>query len=115
MDGWMDGCLWFDRDYTLDRKQFGNPLAATQLIQRKFADMQTEISLALQGCLRVGRLKDEGKLPIELISLVKRNSCIKAIEIARAGTVLYPLLAGHAQQQEGAGVLMACWDRSMDR
>uniref|UniRef100_A0AC35GNV5 Acyl-CoA dehydrogenase/oxidase C-terminal domain-containing protein n=1 Tax=Panagrolaimus sp. PS1159 TaxID=55785 RepID=A0AC35GNV5_9BILA len=64
-------------------KQFGKPLAQFQLVQLKFADMLTEISLGLQACLRVSRLKDEGRLPPELISLVKRNSCGKSLEIAR--------------------------------
>ena len=67
----------------LDRKQFGRPLAANQLIQKKLADMQTEISLALQGCLRLGRMKDEGIAAPEITSIVKRNSCGKALEIAR--------------------------------
>ncbi|WP_101676301.1 acyl-CoA dehydrogenase [Alloalcanivorax mobilis] len=69
--------------YTLDRKQFGRPLAATQLIQKKLADMQTEISLGLQGSLRLGRLMDEGNWAPEMVSLMKRNNCGKAIEIAR--------------------------------
>ena len=71
------------RQYCLDRKQFNSPLAGFQLVQKDFADMNTEISLALQGCLRMGRLKDEGKLPIEIISMMKRNSCMKSIQIAR--------------------------------
>lgn len=69
--------------YTLDRKQFGRPLAATQLIQKKLADMQTEITTGLFSCLQAGRLMDEGKLPVEAISLIKRNSCGKALDIAR--------------------------------
>tara|TARA_Y100001970_G_scaffold45236_1_gene56728 strand:+ start:27347 stop:28630 length:1284 start_codon:yes stop_codon:yes gene_type:complete len=69
--------------YTKERKQFGKPLAATQLIQKKLADMQTEISIGLQSCLRVGRLFDDNKATPEMISLVKRNSCGKALEIAR--------------------------------
>ncbi|KAJ0407977.1 hypothetical protein ATCC90586_002005 [Pythium insidiosum] len=76
-------CFNVARQYTLDRQQFGAPLAANQLIQKKLADMVTEISIGLQGCLQVGRLLDEGKAPVELISLVKRNSCGKALEIAR--------------------------------
>ncbi|KAG7395234.1 hypothetical protein PHYBOEH_004039 [Phytophthora boehmeriae] len=76
-------CMDIARQYTLDRNQFGAPLAANQLIQKKLADMSTEIALGLQGCLQVGRLLDEGKAPVELISMVKRNSCGKAIEIAR--------------------------------
>jgi len=69
--------------YTLDRKQFNRPLAANQLIQKKLADMQTEITLGLQTCLRLGRLLDEGKAAPETISLAKRNSCGKALDIAR--------------------------------
>jgi glutaryl-CoA dehydrogenase len=69
--------------YTLDRKQFGRPLAQTQLVQKKLADMQTEITLGLQGSLRVGRLFDEGKVAPEMISLMKRNNCGKALDIAR--------------------------------
>ncbi|MEX1036275.1 MAG: acyl-CoA dehydrogenase [Sneathiella sp.] len=69
--------------YTMDRKQFGRPLAANQLIQKKLADMQTEISIGLQSCLRVGHLKDEGRAAPEMISLIKRNSCGKALDIAR--------------------------------
>ena len=70
--------------YTMDRKQFGKPLAANQLIQKKLADMQTEITLGLQAVLRVGRLFDEGKAAPEMVSLVKRNNCGKALDIARA-------------------------------
>ena len=77
-------CWHAARTYTLDRKQFGRPLAANQLIQKKLVDMQTEISIGLQACLRVGRLKDEGRAAPELISLVKRNSAGKALDIARA-------------------------------
>jgi glutaryl-CoA dehydrogenase len=68
----------------MDRKQFGRPLAANQLIQKKLADMETEIALGLQAALRVGRLFDSGRLPPEAISLVKRNNCGKALDIARA-------------------------------
>ena len=71
------------RDYTLGRRQFGRPLAANQLIQKKLADMQTEIALGLQACLRVGRLKDAGHAQPEMISLIKRNNCGKALDIAR--------------------------------
>ena len=77
-------CWHAARTYTLDRKQFGRPLAANQLIQKKLVDMQTDISIGLQSCLRVGRLKDEGRAAPELISLVKRNSAGKALDIARA-------------------------------
>jgi len=81
--GAAEFCWHAARQYTLDRKQFGRPLAANQLIQKKLADMQTEIFLGLQSCLRVGRLKDEGLATPEMISLIKRNSCGKALEIAR--------------------------------
>jgi glutaryl-CoA dehydrogenase len=81
--GAAEFCWHRARQYTLERKQFGRPLAANQLIQKKLADMQTEISIALQSVLRVGRLKDEGRAPPELISLVKRNSAGKALDIAR--------------------------------
>lgn len=81
--GAAEFCWFAAREYTMDRKQFGRPLAATQLIQKKLADMQTEISLGLQGCLRAAQLKDEGRCPPELISLLKRNSCGKSLDIAR--------------------------------
>jgi glutaryl-CoA dehydrogenase len=81
--GAAEFCWHAARQYTLDRMMFGKPLAATQLIQKKLADMQTEISLALQGSLRVGRLLDEGRATPEMISLVKRNSCGKSLDIAR--------------------------------
>ncbi|MEX2632157.1 MAG: acyl-CoA dehydrogenase [Tistlia sp.] len=81
--GAAEFCWHAARQYTLDRQMFGKPLAATQLIQKKLADMQTEIALALQASLRVGRLMDEGKLLPEAISLVKRNACGKALDIAR--------------------------------
>ncbi len=75
---------WHDaRQYGLDRKQFDRPLAQTQLFQKKLADMQTEITLGLQACLRVGRLMDEGEAAPEMISLIKRNNCGKALDIAR--------------------------------
>ena len=81
--GAAEACWHAARSYTLDRKQFGRPLAANQLIQKKLADMQTEISLALLGVLQAGRLKDRGQLSPELISMLKRNSCGKALDIAR--------------------------------
>lgn len=81
--GAAEACWHAARSYTLDRKQFGKPLAATQLIQKKLADMQTEISLGLQGCLRLGRMMDDHSAPAELISLMKRNNCGKALAIAR--------------------------------
>ncbi len=82
--GAAEDCMHRARQYTLDRKQFGRPLAATQLIQKKLADMQTEIALGLQASLRVGRLFDEGRMAPDMISLVKRNNCGKALDIARA-------------------------------
>jgi glutaryl-CoA dehydrogenase len=81
--GAAEFCWHAARRYVLDRNQFGRPLAATQLIQLKLANMQTEITLGLQGCLRLGRLIDEGKLTTEAISLLKRNNCGKALDIAR--------------------------------
>ncbi len=81
--GAAESCWHTARQYTLDRKQFGRPLAANQLIQKKLADMQTEITLGLQGCLRLGRLKDEGKAAVEITSILKRNSCGKALDVAR--------------------------------
>ncbi|XP_037068154.1 glutaryl-CoA dehydrogenase, mitochondrial-like [Pollicipes pollicipes] len=81
--GAAEACLETARQYTLDRRQFGRPLANTQLIQKKMADALTEISIGLQACLQVGRLKDRGLAAPEMISLVKRNSCGKALEIAR--------------------------------
>lgn len=81
--GAAEACLEQARTYTLDRKQFGRPLAANQLIQKKLADANTEIALGLQACVQVGRLKDENELAIEMISMIKRNSCGKALQIAR--------------------------------
>jgi glutaryl-CoA dehydrogenase len=81
--GAAEFCWHAARQYTLDRHQFGRPLAANQLIQKKLADMQTEITLSLQASLRVGRLIDEGKFKPEMISMVKRNACGKALDIAR--------------------------------
>ena len=81
--GAAEFCWHAARQYTLDRKQFGRPLAATQLVQKKLADMQTEITIGLQTCLRLGRLMDEGKAAPEAISLAKRNSAGKALDIAR--------------------------------
>ncbi|MBR72181.1 MAG: acyl-CoA dehydrogenase [Rhodospirillaceae bacterium] len=82
--GSAEFCWHAARDYTMERTQFNKPLAANQLIQKKLADMQTEISISLQSCLRVGRLFDEGNVSPEMISLVKRNSCGKSLNIARA-------------------------------
>ncbi len=81
--GAAEDCWHRARAYVLERKQFGRPLAANQLIQKKLADMQTEIALGLQGCLRLGRMKDEGHACIEATSLMKRNSCGKGLEVAR--------------------------------
>ena len=81
--GAAEFCWHAARQYVLDRKQFGRPLAANQLIQKKLVDMQTDITLGLQGCLRLGRLKDEGRAAPEITSIMKRNSCGKALEIAR--------------------------------
>jgi glutaryl-CoA dehydrogenase len=81
--GAAEACWHAARQYTLDRQQFGRPLAANQLVQKKLADMQTEIALGLQGCLRLGRMKDDGKAAPEITSIMKRNSCGKALEIAR--------------------------------
>lgn len=81
--GAAESCFHAARTYALERKQFGRPLAATQLVQLKFADMLTEISLGLQACVRVGRLKDDGKATSEQISLIKRNSCGKSLDVAR--------------------------------
>jgi len=81
--GAAEDCWHRARQYTLDRKQFGRPLAANQLIQKKLADMQTEIALGLQGSLRLGRMKDDGTAAVEITSIMKRNSCGKALDIAR--------------------------------
>ena len=81
--GAAEFCWHAAREYVLDRKQFGRPLAANQLVQKKLADMQTEITLGLHASLRLGRLIDEGKLMPEAISLLKRNNCGKALDIAR--------------------------------
>jgi len=81
--GAAEDCYQRARQYVLDRKQFGRPLAANQLIQKKLADMLTEIALGLQGCLRLGRMREEGIASVELTSIVKRNSCGKALDIAR--------------------------------
>jgi len=81
--GAAESCWHTARQYVLERKQFGRPLAANQLIQKKLADMQTEITLALQACLRLGRMKDEGTAAVEITSMLKRNSCGKALEVAR--------------------------------
>ncbi|GGH05917.1 glutaryl-CoA dehydrogenase [Alsobacter metallidurans] len=95
--GAAEDCWHRARQYTLDRKQFNRPLAATQLVQKKLADMQTEIALGLQGSLRVGRLFDEGKMAPEIISIVKRNNCGKALDIARVARDMH---GGNGIQEE---------------
>lgn len=82
--GAAEFCLHTARQYTLDRIQFRRPLAQTQLVQKKFADALTEITIGLQACLQVGRLIDEGRVAPEMISMIKRNSCGKALDIARS-------------------------------
>ncbi|MET0314194.1 MAG: acyl-CoA dehydrogenase family protein, partial [Hansschlegelia sp.] len=82
--GAAENCLAVARSYTLERRQFGRPLAANQLMQKKFADMETEIALGLQASLRVGRLFDEGRMAPEMVSIIKRNNAGKALDIARA-------------------------------
>jgi glutaryl-CoA dehydrogenase len=95
--GAAEDCLHRARQYTLDRKQFGRPLAATQLIQKKLADMQTEIALGLQASLRVGQLFDQGRMAPEMVSIVKRNNCGKALDIARAARDMH---GGNGIQEE---------------
>ena len=97
--GAAEDCWHRALQYTLDRKQFGKPLASTQLIQKKFADMQTEITLGLHASLRVGRLFDEGKLAPEAISIVKRNNCGKALDIARLSRDMHGGNGIHAEYQ----------------
>ncbi len=95
--GAAEDCWHRARQYVLERKQFGKPLAANQLIQKKLADMQTEITLGLQGCLRLGRMKDEGTAAAEITSIMKRNSCGKALDIAR---VARDMLGGNGISDE---------------
>ena len=106
--GAAETCWHTALQYTLDRKQFGRPLASNQLIQKKLAIMQTDLSLALLGCLQACRLRDQGKLPVPLISLLKRNSCLKALDAAREARDMlggngisdeYPIMR-HAQNLE---------------
>ena len=97
--GAAEDCWHRALQYTLDRKQFGKPLASTQLIQKKLADMQTEITLGLHASLRVGRLFDEGKLAPEAISIVKRNNCGKALDIARLSRDMHAGNGIHAEYQ----------------
>ena len=95
--GAAEDCFFKARKYVLDRKQFNRPLAANQLVQKKLADMQTEITLGLQGCLRLGRMKDEGSASVEITSIMKRNSCGKALDIAR---VARDMLGGNGISDE---------------
>ena len=95
--GAAEFCWHTARQYVLDRKQFGRPLAANQLVQKKLADMQSEIALALQGCLRLGRMKDEGTAAVEITSIMKRNSAGKALDIAR---VARDMLGGNGISDE---------------
>jgi glutaryl-CoA dehydrogenase len=95
--GAAESCWHIARQYTMDRHQFGRPLAANQLIQKKLADMQTEITLGLQGCLRLGRMKDEGTAAVEITSIMKRNSCGKSLDIAR---VARDMLGGNGISDE---------------
>ncbi|MFO1319249.1 MAG: acyl-CoA dehydrogenase [Burkholderiales bacterium] len=95
--GAAEFCWHTARQYVLDRRQFGRPLAANQLVQKKLADMQTEITLALQGCLRLGRMKDEGTAAVEITSIMKRNSCGKSLDIAR---VARDMLGGNGISDE---------------
>jgi len=95
--GAAEDCWHTARQYVLDRKQFGKPLAANQLVQKKLADMQTDITLALQGVLRLGRMKDEGVAASEITSMMKRNSCGKALDIAR---VARDMLGGNGISDE---------------
>jgi len=95
--GAAEACWHIARQYVLDRKQFGRPLAANQLIQKKLADMQTEITLGLQGCLQLGRMKDAGTAAVEITSMMKRNSCGKSLEIAR---VARDMLGGNGISDE---------------
>ena len=82
--GAAEDCFTRARQYVLDRQQFGKPLAANQLVQKKLADMLTEIALGLQGCVRLGRMKDDGSASVEATSIIKRNNCGKALDIARS-------------------------------
>ena len=95
--GAAEACWHTARQYVLDRKQFGRPLAANQLVQKKLADMQTEITMGLQGCLRLGRMKDEDSASVEITSIMKRNSCGKALDIAR---VARDMLGGNGISDE---------------
>ncbi len=95
--GAAEDCFHRARQYVLDRKQLGKPLAANQLIQKKLADMQTEITRGLRGCLRLGRMKDEGNASVEITSIMKRNSCGKSLKIARTARAM---LGGNGTSDE---------------
>jgi len=95
--GAAESCWHIARQYVLDRHQFGRPLAANQLVQKKLADMQTDITMALQGCLRLGHMKDEDTAAVEITSMMKRNSCSKALDIAR---VARDMLGGNGISDE---------------
>jgi glutaryl-CoA dehydrogenase len=95
--GALETCLDVAKNYALERHQFKRPLASFQLVQKKLADAHTEIALGLQASLRVGRLKDEGKLAPEMVSMVKRNNCGKALQHSR---ILLDILGGNATSDE---------------
>ena len=95
--GAAEACWHTARQYVMDRHQFGRPLAANQLVQKKLADMQTEITLGLQGCLQLGRMKDAGTAAVEITSMMKRNSCGKSLDIAR---VARDMLGGNGISDE---------------
>lgn len=95
--GALEDCLMRTREYALERKQFNRPIASFQLIQKKLADAQTEIALGLQASLQVSRMKDQGKLAPEMVSMVKRNNCGKALQQSR---ILLDILGGNACADE---------------
>src|SRR3546814_13449874 len=97
--GAAEFCFHAARQYGLDRKQFGRPLAATQLYQKKLAEMLSDISLGLQASLRVGRLMDEGRFAPEMVSIVKRNNCGKALDIARTARAIPGRHGTHAENK----------------
>ncbi len=102
--GAAEACWHTARQYTLNRNQFGKPMAANQLVQKKLAKMRTEITLGLQGCLRLGRMKDEGTAAVEITSIMKRNSCGKSLDIARTAR---DMLSGIVSRTSSA--LFATW------
>jgi glutaryl-CoA dehydrogenase len=95
--GSLEDCLTRTREYALERKQFNRPIASFQLIQKKFADAQTEIALGLHASLQVGRMKDRGMLAPEMVSMIKRNNCGKALQQSR---ILLDILGGNACADE---------------